>query len=274
MSDDGLVRLADELLAARDAARVISPPSASGSTLDLDAGYRVGRVLHDRLVARGFRPVGRKIGFTNRAMWGPFRVTEPVWAHAYGQTVHTAEAGVARIAVDGMAAPRLEPEVVLKLRRPVPAVDLSPAELAGCVEWAAIGLEVVDSHYPGWQFTAAEAVADFGVHAALVIGRPWELKGVDPGAAAEALEGLRVALRRGDQTFAEGHGRNALGSPLLALGFLARVVAAQPWAPPLAAGEVITTGTLTPLPHLGRGERWRVDVTGAPLQGVELEVGE
>jgi 2-keto-4-pentenoate hydratase len=42
---------------------------------------------------RGYRSSGRKIGFTNRAMWEQFKVSQPVWAHMYPQTVHFAKGG-------------------------------------------------------------------------------------------------------------------------------------------------------------------------------------
>jgi len=266
--------LADVLLEAKDAARLVSAPLEVGSELSLDAGYEVARILHDRLTARGFWSVGRKIGLTNRAMWEQFRATQPIWAHMYAQTVHVAKAGVAHLSLGGMFAPRLETEVVLKLRSSVPAGNPSVEELVACVEWVAVGFEVVDSHYPEWRFTPAEAVADFGVHAALVVGEPWEISSESPTEVAAVLESLGVTLRQGDTVFTEGHGRNALGSPLLALGFLSRVVASQPWAPPLAAGEIVTTGTLTPLPYLHRGERWQVTVAGASLPALELRIGD
>jgi 2-oxo-3-hexenedioate decarboxylase len=169
-----------------------------------------------------------------------------------------------------MVAPRLEPEVVLKLRQPLPAGEPSAEEVARCLEWAAVGFEIVDSHYPDWRFTAADAVADFGVHAALVVGSPWHLESEDPRQVATQLETLKVTLRGGKDFVAEGEGRNALGSPLLSLGFLARVLATQSWAPSLTPGEVITTGTLTTLPYLRRGESYRVEVAGAPLAPLEI----
>ncbi len=264
--------LVTALLQARDAAAITARPSAGGADFPLDRAYQVGRALHERLLARGFTPVGRKIGFTNRAMWQQFQVSEPIWARMYAQTVHVAQGGAHRLSLDGMAAPRLEPEVVLKLRAAVPAGDPSPEALAGCIEWAAVGFEIVDSHFPEWRFTAAEAVADFGVHAALVVGTPWHVGSESPRHLATVLETLRVSLRGGAGFAAEGEGRNALGSPLLALAHLADVVARQPWAPPLAAGEVITTGTLTPLPVLRRGEIYSVEIAGAPLPGLRLEL--
>jgi 2-oxo-3-hexenedioate decarboxylase len=265
-------RLVEELLQARDAVRLALNPSHFGFGLTLGRAYQIGHGLHERLAARGFEPIGRKIGFTNRAMWEQFKVTEPIWAHVYAQTVHFAQAGYARLALDGMVAPRLEPEIVLKLRSPVPSGEAPVEELARCIEWAAVGFEIVDSHYADWRFTAAEAVADFGVHAALVVGTPWHVDSEPPPRIAAALETLKVSLRGGQNFVAEGEGRNALGNPLLALGHLARVLSVQPWAPPLAAGEVITTGTLTALPCVRRGESYHVEISGAPLAALRLEL--
>ncbi len=207
-------------------------------------------------------------------MWEQFQVTEPTWAHVYAQTVHLAEEGHARVVLGWMVAPRLEPEIVLRLSSPVPGGEPPAEELARCIEWAAVGFEIVDSHYADWRFTAAEAVADFGVHAALVVGAPWRVESEDPTQVAAILRTLKVTLRGGNGFRAEGEGSNALGSPLLAIGFMAKVLAAQPWAPPLAAGEVVTTGTLTSLPYLRPGESYRVEVAGAPLDPVQLELDD
>ena len=43
----------------------------------------------------------------------------------------------------------------------------------------------------------------------------------------------------------QGIGANVLDSPLLALAFLVEILAEQTESPPLAAGEIISTGTLT-----------------------------
>ena len=128
-----------------------------------------------------------------------------------------------------------------------------------------VGFEIVDSHYPDWRFTASEAVADFGVHAALVVGTPWCVDSDDPEHLAASLRDApksRFAAAR--TSWPRGMGCNALGSPLRAVGFLARVLAAQSWAPPLMPGEVITTGTLTALPCLRQGIVLRRGHGGAP----------
>ena len=38
--------------------------------------------------ARGERPIGRKIGFTNRTIWAEYGVYAPMWGHVYDRTVH------------------------------------------------------------------------------------------------------------------------------------------------------------------------------------------
>ena len=52
-------------------------------------------------------------------------------------------------------------------------------------------------------------------------------------------------------------GANVLGSPLLALGFLVRLLGDQ-----LQPGEIITTGVLTDAHAVATGETWRTEVDG------------
>ena len=37
--------------------------------------------------ARGERPIGRKIGFTNRTIWAEYGVYAPIWGYVYDGTV-------------------------------------------------------------------------------------------------------------------------------------------------------------------------------------------
>jgi 2-oxo-3-hexenedioate decarboxylase len=67
-----------------------------------------------------------------------------------------------------------------------------------------------------------------------------------------------------------GTGSNVLGSPALALGHLARVVAEQPQAPKLAAGEIATTGTITDAWPVAPGETWSSDYGALGLAGLTL----
>ena len=60
-------------------------------------------------------------------------------------------------------------------------------------------------------------------------------------------------------------GKNSLRSPALCLGELAAAAARRSDTEPLAAGEVISTGTLTSSVPIAPGERWTVEVDGIDL---------
>jgi 2-oxo-3-hexenedioate decarboxylase len=48
------------------------------------------------------------------------------------------------------------------------------------------------------------------------------------------------------------------------------VLEADTHNPPLAAGDIVTTGSLTRAPPIAGGEVWTTHVVGIPLEGVRL----
>jgi len=161
--------IADRLIDAYDRAQTLEPITSSNPSFDVPAAYAVLREIQARRAASGWRPVGRKIGFTNRTIWGHYSVDRPMWAHLYAHTVHLAVNGHATFALSGLVQPRIEPEVVFGLRHPVPEVGDARAVL-DAVEWVAAGFEVVQCHFPDWKFKAADCTAAFGLHGALIVG--------------------------------------------------------------------------------------------------------
>jgi 2-keto-4-pentenoate hydratase len=261
--------LATLLLDARARAALVEPPSASDPGFDLPAAYAVGQRITTRRRERGERTAGRKIGFTNAGIWAEYGVDAPLWAHIYDSTLRRAPDGSATLALAGMAAPRIEPELVLGIRSAPPLANPSPEPLLRSVAWVGVGFEVVDCHFADWRFTLADAVADFGLHAALVVGAPLTIDAGDEAQLIDALARCTLTLTLNGEPIASGVGANALGSPLLALGHLVRTLADQE-AEPLAAGEVVTTGTLTPAFPVAPGQTWSASVTGLDLAPLTL----
>ena len=68
-----------------------------------------------------------------------------------------------------------------------------------------------------------------------------------------------------------GVGANVLGSPLASLGYLVDLLSRQPEAPPLAAGEIVTTGVLTDAHPVAPGQVWSTTLHGLPLRGLTVE---
>jgi 2-oxo-3-hexenedioate decarboxylase len=218
---------------------------------------------------QGWRSVGRKIGFTNTTIWSRYGVWQPNWAHVWAETVQHARDGRATLSLQRFVQPRIEPEVVFGLSAPVPPSD-DPLAVLKSVAWIAPGFEIVQSHFPDWKFAAADCTAAFGLHGALVVGIPLAVTDANRSALAAALPAFELALSRGDTVIDRGVGANVLGSPASALAHLARLLAEQPNAPKLAAGEIVTTGTVTDAWPVAAGEVWTSDYGSLGIKGLAL----
>lgn len=265
---DELAALAREMEDAQDHAHSLEPFTARSDDFDLPAAYAVAELIHRERLRRGAVPVGRKIGFTNPAMWALYGVDEPIWGYVYDTTVVHVDGGCADCRLGGFTEPKIEPEIVLHFGRTPPA-DGGAAEILAAVDWIAHGIEIVQSHFPGWKFGAADTVADGALHATLLVGTPQPTARLGPGLAA-ALERFSVSLFRGETLCETGRGANVLGSPLRAIAHLLAVLRQQPEYPALQAGELVTTGTLTPAQAIAVGERWRTELHGIALPGLEV----
>ena len=132
--------------------------------------------------------------------------------------------------------PRIEPEVVFGINAPVPVRD-DPSAVLACVEWIAPGFEIVQSYFPDWKFKAPDCTAAFGLHGALVVGTPVPVTAANRAALADMLPTFALTLSQ---------------------------------FPSLAAGEIITTGTITDAWPVAPGETWSSDYGLLGLAGLTL----
>ena len=258
--------LAKDVIAAQDEAREVPPFSDRYPGLSPDDGYAAARALHAHRIARGWRPRGRKIGFTNRTLWQRYGVFEPMWGTVYDRTLIHAEHDRAAIPLAGLVQPRIEPEIAFRLKRVPGAGD--PVHLLACIDWMAHSVEIVQCHHPAWKVTLADCCADNGLHGRLVVGTPVSMDAV--AAAADSLSRVEARLYRGHELRDRGVGANVLGSPLVSLGYLVDLLKKQPLAEPLGAGEIITTGVITDAHPVTAGETWHTEICGLPLAGLSL----
>jgi 2-oxo-3-hexenedioate decarboxylase len=256
---------AQELIDGLGSAAQMATFTSRDPEFDVARAYAVAERVHAARLARGERPVGRKIGFTNRTIWDEYGVREPIWGFVYDTTLFRPRGGHASLAIDQLAEPRIEPEIVLHFRSPPPATR-DEAAILDAVDWIAHGFEIVQSRFPDWSFKAADTVACNGLHGLLVLGDQVPVGSIPD--CARKLREFRIALRRGDVTEAEGTGANVLDSPLLALAHLAELLPRLPQFPPLGAGEVVTTGTITRALPVKLGETWSTKLSGIELPGL------
>lgn len=260
--------VADEALALLGAGRQVAPFTARDASFGLAQAYAVAGLVRDRRKALGEKPVGRKIGFTNRSVWDGAGLTGPIWNYMYDGTVHELAAFEGAFPLAGWPEPRIEPELALHFARQ-PSVDMSDADLIACVDWVAHGFEVVHSVFPRWALKSADGVAACGVHTAFFLGGKRDITR-DRARWATALENFTCELRGSRGVVRQGHARNVMGGPLQSVRGCMQEIARFPGCEPIGAGEIVTTGTLTEAMPIAPGETWTTAIGGIDLSGLEL----
>ena len=262
--------LATELLDALDRAGQIAPITDRYPGFDEQAAYEVNAELFRRRVARGEKPIGRKIGFTNRTIWPEYGVYTPMWAHVYDTTVQFFTDNGGSQAIGHLAEPRIEPEILLHFKSS-PVGAKTEAEILECIDWIAHSVELVQSHFPGWKFKAADTAAAFGLHGALMVGpqRPVRELG-EPAEVIQQLRTFTLALSRNGEVKARGGGFNVLDSPLLAFAHLQTTLEGLPQFDPVQTGEIVTTGTVTAALPIKAGKTWSTEIDGLGLEGLKI----
>ena len=288
MSSTNVAAIAGEALAAIDNDRQIAPFSARHSGFTLDDAYNITDAMRATRLARGERVLGRKIGFTNRTIWAEYGVYAPMWGYLYDTTVRNladlgacpgkvgtgfpngtcANENSGTFPLAGLAEPRIEPEIVFGLSR-APAQDMDDATLIGCVEWIAHGFELVQSIFPGWKFSPADTVAANGLHGALLIG-PRHPVGARAEEWRRTLTSFDIDLKCDGAPMDRGRAGNVMEGPLSTLRYTMNLLANDRANPPLAPGEIVTTGTLTKALPVKPGETWSTELQGVALEGISV----
>jgi 2-keto-4-pentenoate hydratase len=257
---------AEEMIRLSDSAALTEPLTACVAEFTVADAYAISREVLRRREASGWRRVGRKIGFTNRGIWDQYGVYEPILGYMYDRTVSWEP----EMSLDGLAQPLIEPEIVFRFRESPPLTD-DPVRLLSAIEWIGHGFEVVQCHFPDWKFGVEDTVADGGLHGRYFVGGGIDVP-QDAAALAEQLSTFKIGLYRNGELIREGGGELVLGSPLNALAHAIRLLESLPQHPPIEAGEIVTTGTLTDAMPVAPGETWSTRIEGLPLDGISLRL--
>jgi 2-oxo-3-hexenedioate decarboxylase len=260
--------IADETFAVLNTGRQIRPFSERASGFSLTDAYRVTDLVRRKREAAGERVVGRKIGFTNRTIWDQYGVYAPIWGFIYDRTVRKLSDSASGFSLAGLAEPLIEPEIIFRFHS-APSVDMNERALLGCVDWVSHGFEIVQSIFPGWKFSAADTVAGYGLHGALFIGKTHPVAGREDEWLRK-LATFEIDLYRDGSHIDHGRASNVMDGPASALRHLVKLLADDRVNLPLAAGEIVTTGTLAKSMPITAGQRWSTKLTGIELEGAEL----
>jgi 2-keto-4-pentenoate hydratase len=231
-------RLAVDLHRARSG-RTLLDATRVAPELSLGEAYVVQDQLTELRLREGRRHIGWKLGYTSAVMRQQMGVTAANYGPLLDDMVLPDGADAA-----GFLHPRVEPEIAVMLARDLSGAGLPLDEVARGVGEVRACLEVVDSIWLDYRFTAAQNTADGSSAAGVVLG---------PVLAVDPLRCHRIAveLAEDDVVLASAVSAAASGHPLIGVAWLAGELAARGRG--LRAGELIITGGLTAAAPLRAG---------------------
>ncbi|QIS04277.1 2-keto-4-pentenoate hydratase [Nocardia brasiliensis] len=216
----------------------------------IDAAYATQQLLVDERIAGGARVVGAKIGLTAPVVQHQFGVYEPDFGILLDDMVF---AHCQPIPLNSLLQPRAEGELAFVLDRDIDYPGASVADVLRSTDFVLPAIEIVDSRIAGWDLSIADTVADNASSGAVVLGTtPYSPCGLD-------LSALGMGLDYNGTQLSTGIGKACLGSPVVAVAWLARELVRRGRA--LRAGEIVMSGALGPMvPITGPGTfRLRID---------------
>jgi len=231
---------ADRLWVAQQSGQPCAPVRDLLGESDQDAAYAVQSLNVARHIEAGHEVVGRKIGLTSAAVQSQFGVFSPDYGVLLDDMVF---ADGEPVDLARFLQPRVEAEVAFVLGGDLDSPHTSVADVIRATDFVLPALEVVDSRITGWDIKITDTIADNASSGAVVLGTtPRSLDGLD-------LTEVGMSLEHAGAVVSSGSGAACLGSPVVAVAWLAREVARHGRF--LRAGEVVLSGALGPMVAVG-----------------------
>lgn len=241
---------ADRLIAAAAAPKQCEPVRDILGETDIAAAYAVQNLLTTDSIERGRRIVGHKIGLTSPAVQAQLGVDQPDSGVLFDDMQVACRSTVATA---GLLQPKVEAEIAFILAADLDD-DLSERAIRLAAGVAIPAIEIVDSRIRDWSIGIVDTVADNGSSALFVLG--------EPAVAAADLDFVSRTMRLTEDgaQISQGRGADCLGSPLIALQWLART--ARDNGSPLRAGHIVLSGALGPMVPARPGSTYAATIDG------------
>jgi 2-oxo-3-hexenedioate decarboxylase len=227
-------RAAEVLLAAERDVTARGPITEHWPTLDLATAYTIQDEALRRRRARGETLIGIKLGLTSRAKQLRMGIDNPALGWLTDAMVLPAGHPVPRAQ---LIHPRAEPEIVFVLGRRLAGPGVTAATALAAVDHVYAGVELIDSRFRGFSFTASDTVADNCSSGRFILG---------PVARAPRELDLSLEaclLEVNGQVIDTATGAAVQGHPAEALALAANELAKRGLS--LEPGWIVLTGGLT-----------------------------
>jgi 2-keto-4-pentenoate hydratase len=213
--------------------------------LSLDDAYRIMERNIDKRLKAGEKHAGYKIGFTNLAVREKMGLPDSTYGYLLDSMV--LKNGV-KVTMSDLIAPKLECEICMKLKSGLKGKGLSTEDVIRATEAVSASFEICDARIKDWKCPYPDFFADNGFSARIVLSGQWR-----PAAGFDFLN-EKVVLTQASKELAQGTGALAMGHPAKAVAWLVGKLADRNKG--LEAGQIVMTGTLTPILPIEKGSTY------------------
>jgi 2-oxopent-4-enoate/cis-2-oxohex-4-enoate hydratase len=251
MEPDQINGYGDELYAALVARVPVEPLTSREAGLTIDDAYRIQLRMVQRRLDAGESVVGKKIGVTSQVVMDMLGVNQPDFGHLLSGMVFDESDP---IRTDTLIAPRAEAEVAFVLKHDLHGPGVTAADVLHATDYVVPCFEIVDSRIRDWKIKIQDTVADNASCGVLVLG------GTRGDPRALDLAAAQMVLLKNGEPVSTSTGASVQGSPLNAVAWLANTLGRFGIA--LKAGELILSGSQSPLVPVKAGDTFRCEVDG------------
>lgn len=236
LNKDDIAALVDRLDGAARSGTATRAPTVLYPDLALADAYAVQESWAERHRATGRRAIGYKLGLTTPAAQQGLGIDRPIYGVLFDD-MRLADGGT--LALEGLIAPRAEPELAFVMKAPL-AGDCTAQEALAAIDYAAPAMEIIDNRVfardpeTGHGRRALDIIADAGGTCAFVMSET----GFDPRSLD--LAKIETVFTAGDAK-ETGLFSNVFGSPENALVHLARELAGRGGS--IQPGDIVLTGS-------------------------------
>jgi 2-oxo-hept-3-ene-1,7-dioate hydratase len=248
---------AESLIHAEKERKPVVQFSKTWPEITLDDAYAIQGLVNDMKVAKGSRVIGNKIGLTSKAMQQSSQIDEPDFGVLHD---HMRIEDGAKVAFERFIVPRVEPELVFVLGKPLKGPGVGLLDVLRATEYVVPAIEIIDARVQNPR-KIFDTVADNGAAAGLVIG------GRAIGPMEVDLRWVSALLYRNADIEESGVAAGVLGHPAVAIAWLANKVGA--FGTVLEPGRVMLSGSFTRPVWAQKGDTLRADF--GPLGSISVQ---
>jgi 2-oxopent-4-enoate hydratase len=239
-------QVAQELVEAARTHTPVVPLSERFGDVSYEDAYAVQLKTYDIKTKAGAVIVGKKIGFTSKAMQLQFNMTEP----DYGMIDDTMVVREGRpIPMSSLIVPKIEAEIAFLLKDDLAGPGVNAAKVLDATAGVLPALEVVDSRYRKWTSNIKDSISDDASAGLFILGgKLTPVQDLD-------LRLVGMVFECNGSVVSTAAGAAIFGNPAQSVAWLANKLAQ--YGIGLKRGEFVMSGSLVPALEVKAGSFFR-----------------